>query len=67
VFSAPVDKRDFQLAGIERVYSEGPIVSLVASRNVDAIVEQVRAMQATSVDMVPLSLKEIFLETVKSR
>jgi ABC-2 type transport system ATP-binding protein len=67
VFSAPVDKRDFQLAGIERVYSEGPIVSLVASRNVDAIVEQVRAMQATSVDMVPLSLKEIFLETVKGK
>ena len=67
VFSRPVDKRDFQLAGIERVYSEGSIVSLIASRNVDAIVEQIRAMQASSVDVAPLSLKEIFLETVKGR
>jgi ABC-2 type transport system ATP-binding protein len=67
VFSRPVDKRDFQLAGIERVYSEGSVVSLIASRNVDAIVEQVRAMQASSVEVAPLSLKEIFLETVKGR
>lgn len=67
VFSGPVDKHDFQLAGIERVYAEGPIVSLIASRNVDAIVERFRAMQASSVDVTPLSLKEIFLETVKGR
>jgi ABC-type multidrug transport system ATPase subunit len=67
VFSRPMDKLDFQLDGIERVYSEGSIVSLIASRNVDAIVERLRAMQASSVDVIPLSLKEIFLETVKGR
>lgn len=66
-FSSPVDERDLYLSGIERVYCEGPIVSLIASRNVDAIVEQIRAMQATSVDVAPLSLKEIFLETVKGK
>jgi ABC-2 type transport system ATP-binding protein len=67
VFPAPMDERDFQLTGIERVYSDGRIVSLIASRNVDAIVEQVRAMQGSNIEVAPLSLKEIFLETVKGR
>jgi|SRR6267143_3106637 len=67
VFSAPMDERDFQLAGIERVDSDGRMVSLIASQNVDAIVERVRAMQGSNVEVAPLSLKEIFLETVKGR
>src|SRR5437773_7097886 len=65
VFPEPVGKRDFEFAGIERVYSEGPVVSLIASRNVDAIVERVRGMQANSIDVAPPSLRGIFLETVK--
>jgi ABC-2 type transport system ATP-binding protein len=67
VFPAPMDEGDFRLAGIERVYSDGRFVSLIASRNVDAIVEQVRAMQGSNVEIAPLSLKEVFLETVKAR
>ena len=65
VFPEPVGRHDLKFAGIERVYSEGPVVSLIASRNVDQIVAQVRGMQASSIDVAPLSLKEIFLETVK--
>jgi ABC-2 type transport system ATP-binding protein len=67
VLSGPSDARDFQLAGIERVYCNGRMVSLIASRNVDAIVEHVRAKQGRNVEVAPLSLKEIFLETVKGR
>ena len=67
VFPAPMNERDFQLIGIERVSTDGRIVSLVASRNVDAIVEQVRAMQGSNIEITSLSLKEIFLETVKGR
>jgi len=65
IFPEPVGERDLAFAGIERVYSEGPVVSLIVSRNADQIVEHVRGMQARSVDVAPLSLKEIFLETVK--
>jgi ABC-2 type transport system ATP-binding protein len=65
VFPEPVGERDLEFAGIERIYLEGPVVSLIASRNVDQIVERVRSMQANSIDVTPLSLKEIFLETVK--
>ena len=65
VFSEPVGRHDFDFAGIERVYREGAVVSLIASRNVDQIVARFREMQANNIDVAPLSLKEIFLETVK--
>jgi ABC-2 type transport system ATP-binding protein len=67
VFPNPVEERDFRLAGIETVRAEGCTVSLVASHNVDSIVEHVRMLHAGSIDVVPLSLKEIFLGKVKAR
>ena len=65
VFPEPVGERDFNFSGVERIYTEGPLVSLIASRNVDQIVERFRDMRANNIDVAPLSLKEIFLETVK--
>jgi ABC-2 type transport system ATP-binding protein len=67
VFPEPVEERDFRIAGIENVRTEGNTVSLVASHNVDSIVEHVRMLRAGSIDVVPLSLKEIFLGKVKDR
>jgi len=67
VFPEPVDERDFRVAGIETVRTEGRTVSLVASHNVDSIVEHVRMLHAGSIDVVPLSLKEIFIGKVRAR
>jgi ABC-2 type transport system ATP-binding protein len=67
VFPEPVEERDFRLPGIEKVRAEGRTVSLVASHNVDSIVEHVRMLHAGSIDVLPVSLKEIFLEKVKVR
>ena len=67
VFPEPVDERDFRLAGIERVRLEGRTVTLIASRNLDSIMEHIRMLRAGSVDVLPISLKEIFLEKVKAR
>lgn len=67
VFPEPVEERDFRVAGVERVRAEGRAVSLVASHNVESIVEHVRMLRAASVDVLPISLKEIFLEKVKAR
>ena len=67
VFPNEVEERDFHVAGIDKVHLEGRAVSLVASRNVDNIVEHVRMMQAQTVDVLPVSLKEIFLEKVRAR
>jgi len=65
VFSEPVGTHDFDFVGVERVSAEGPVVSLIASGNVDQIVERFRNMRVNNIDVAPLSLKEIFLETVK--
>jgi ABC-2 type transport system ATP-binding protein len=67
VFPQPVEERDFRLAGIETIRTEGCTVSLVASHNVDAIIEHVRMLRAGNIDVLPLSLKEIFLGKVKVR
>ncbi len=52
--------------GAERVCQEGRIVSILASRNVEAIVQQARSLPGTSVERYPVTLKEIFLEHVRS-
>ena len=42
------------------------MVSILASHNVDAIVEQARSLPGTAVERFPVTLKEIFLEHVRS-
>ncbi len=52
--------------GVEHVRQEGRVLSILASYNVDAIVEQARSLPGTSVECFPVTLKEIFLEHVRS-
>jgi ABC-2 type transport system ATP-binding protein len=66
VFPEPVEERDFRVAGIETVRTEGRTVSLIASHNVDSIIEHVRMLHAGAIDVVPVSLKEIFIGKVRA-
>jgi ABC-2 type transport system ATP-binding protein len=52
--------------GVESVKQEGRVVSLLASGNVDAIVEQAKSIPGAVVEQYPVTLKEIFLEHVRS-
>jgi ABC-2 type transport system ATP-binding protein len=52
--------------GAERVQQEGRTVSILASHNVDEIVQQALSFPGTSVEKFPVSLKELFLEHVRS-
>jgi ABC-2 type transport system ATP-binding protein len=54
------------LPGADHVHQAGRTVSILASRNVEAIVEQARSLPGASVERFPVSLKEIFLEHVRS-
>ena len=56
---------DFQFEGIENVRTDGRQLTLLAKHNAEAIVERAHTLGAVSVDVVPISLREIFLETVK--
>jgi ABC-2 type transport system ATP-binding protein len=51
--------------GAERVRQEGRSVSILASRNVDELMGQARAIPGASVEQFPVGLKEIFLEHVR--
>jgi len=52
--------------GVEHVRQDGRTVDILASRNVEAIINQARSLPAASVERFPVTLKEIFLEHVRS-
>jgi ABC-2 type transport system ATP-binding protein len=52
--------------GVESVRQEGRTLSILASHNIDAIVEQAQSLPGTAVELYPVTLKEIFLEHVRS-
>jgi len=56
-----------QLDGMERVRIEGRQVSILASRNSEAIAGMGHEVGAATVDVAPISLREIFLETVQEQ
>jgi len=52
--------------GVVRVRQEGRTLSLLVSRNVEAILAQIRSLPGASTEQFPVSLKDIFLETVRN-
>lgn len=52
--------------GVEHVRQEGRTVSILASRNLDAIVGQIESLPGVTLERFPVGLKEIFLEHVRS-
>ena len=61
--TAPVE--EFRMAEIRRVRRADRQLSFVVRGNADAVVAQGRNMNAVSVDVVPISLREVFLESVQ--
>jgi ABC-2 type transport system ATP-binding protein len=63
VFDEEAPLPAFQAPGVERVRRRGRVLTIVASAGADGILAEARALRPVSVDVVPLTLKEIFLET----
>ena len=55
----------FSTPGIERIEREGRWASVFVSRNAAEVAAEARSGGAVAVDVAPVSLKEIFLETVR--
>jgi ABC-2 type transport system ATP-binding protein len=66
VFAESVQTPARWVDGVENVRQVGRVVSILASRNVDAIVEQAQALPGATVERFPVTLKEIFMENVRS-
>ena len=65
VFTNSVQAPAHWVDGVEHVRQEGRVLSILASHNVDAIVEQARSLPGSAVERYPVTLKEIFLEHVR--
>jgi ABC-2 type transport system ATP-binding protein len=66
VFADSVQTPALWVEGVEHVRREGRVLSILASHNVDAIVEQAQSLPGAAVERFPVTLKEIFLEHVRS-
>jgi ABC-2 type transport system ATP-binding protein len=64
VFDGDAPEPAFRAPGIERVWRKGRVLTVLSSAGADGILDEARALNPVSVDVVPVTLKEIFLETV---
>jgi ABC-2 type transport system ATP-binding protein len=64
VFDGDAPNPAFRAPGVERVLRSGRVLTITTSSGVEPIVDEGRAAGAVSVGVTPLTLKEIFLETV---
>jgi ABC-2 type transport system ATP-binding protein len=64
VFDGDAPAVSFSSAGVANVRRKGRVLSLLSSAGSDGIVAEARALNPKSVEIMPLTLKEIFLETV---
>src|SRR5262249_22836029 len=64
VFDGDAPSIAFRAPGVERVRRQGRVVTVLSSAGSEAVAAEARTLGAASVDVVPVTLKEIFLETV---
>jgi ABC-2 type transport system ATP-binding protein len=64
VFEHDAPEATFRAPGAGRLRRKGRVLTVLASEGAAAVVQEARALNPVSVDVVPVTLKEIFLETV---
>jgi len=64
VFDGDAPDTHFLAPGVVRVQRKGRVLTLLSSAGAEGIVEEARTLNPASVDVMPVTLKEIFLETV---
>jgi ABC-2 type transport system ATP-binding protein len=64
VFDGEAPDPVLRTPGVVRTHRRGRVLTVLASDAADRIVEETRALRPVSVDVLPVTLKEIFLETV---
>ena len=66
VFDGDAPEPAFRAPGVERVWRKGRVVTVLSSAGAEGILDEARARGPVSVEVVPVTLKEIFLETVSA-
>ena len=65
VFDTAPAASTLALDGVKRVAVDGRTVSVMVSHNSLTIAERMKAQSATAVEVLPMTLKEIVLESLK--
>jgi ABC-type multidrug transport system ATPase subunit len=66
VFDGDAPEPAFRGPGIERVRRKGRVLTVLSSAGAEPVLDEARALSPVSVDVLPVTLKEIFLESVTS-
>jgi len=64
VFAGGAPEKVFHAPGVERVRRDGRMLAVLSSGGAARIVDEARALDPVSVEVVPVTLKEIFLEMI---
>jgi ABC-2 type transport system ATP-binding protein len=65
VFPTLPSERELRISGVQKVKSSGFQVSVFASENTQGVIERAHDLDAVSVEVAPVGLRDIFLETVR--
>jgi ABC-2 type transport system ATP-binding protein len=66
VFDGEAPAATFRSAGVARVVRQGRVMQVLCTSGADALVAEAHALAPLSVDVMPVTLKDIFLDTVKA-
>jgi ABC-2 type transport system ATP-binding protein len=66
VFDGDAPEPAFRAPGVERVRRKGRVLTVLSSAGAERILDEARALNPVSVEVLPVTLKEIFLETVNA-
>jgi ABC-2 type transport system ATP-binding protein len=66
VFDGDAPEAAFRAPGVVRVWRKGRVLTVLSSAGAEGILAEARALHPVSVDVLPVTLKEIFLETVSA-
>ena len=64
VFAGPAPDIAFKTPGVVNVQRQGRVLSVLSSAGADGVVAETRTLAPVSVEVLPVTLKEVFLETV---
>ena len=64
VFDGDAPEPSFRSPGVARIRRKGRVMTLLSSAGSEQVVNEARALHPIAIDVTPVSLKDIFLETV---
>jgi len=64
VFDGDAPAYTFHSRGVERVKRSGRVMTVLSSAGIDGVLGEARQLNPVSTDSVPVTLKDIFLDTV---